>query len=44
MRGEKRNHTGFWLGKTKEKGPLGRPWRKYQGNIKRDLKKENGKA
>jgi hypothetical protein len=32
-------HTGFWCGNLKEgKKPLGRPRRRLEGNIKKDLR------
>jgi len=30
-------YTGFWVGKLEGKGPLGRPRRRWEDNIKMDL-------
>jgi len=31
-------YTGFWFGNLRASGPLGRPRRRKEGNIKIDLK------
>jgi hypothetical protein len=36
--GEKRHIEGFFSGETRGKEPLGRPWRRWQDNIKMDLR------
>ena len=40
--GEKRGLYGVLVGKTEGKRPLGRPWRRWEDNIKTDLQKWEG--
>ena len=37
-------YIGFWWGEPKGKSPLGRPWRRWEDNIKMDLQEEGCKG